>query len=196
MILPQSDPTSENGTGTLRGPDAQSVYSGLTNKIMSKTRLSLLCVAAAAISAPASATVVGRDAAACAEGKPSVQVHVTGFKSATGIVKVALYAQDGYLEKGRKLRKVKVPVTSASPLDICVAVPKPGLYAVAVYHDRNGDGGKDASDGGGFSGNPRLSITHLKPSFSRTAIEVGTQPRRVGIQLQYLNGLSLMRAAS
>jgi hypothetical protein len=80
MILPQSDPTSECGTGSLRGPLVSSVYSDLASKIMSKTCLSLLCAAAAALAAPASAGVVGRDAAACVAGKPSVQVHVSGFK--------------------------------------------------------------------------------------------------------------------
>ena len=196
MILPQSDPTSDSGTASLRGPVALSVYSGLASKIMSKTRVSLLCAAAAAMAAPASATVVGRDAAACAAGKPAMQVHVSGFKSASGTLKLSLYDNDGFLEKGRKLRKVVVPVHSASPLDICIAVPGPGRYAVAVHHDLNGNGGKDASDGGGFSGNPRLSLTNLRPSFRKTAIDVGAEPRRVGVQLQYLHGLSLGRVNS
>jgi uncharacterized protein (DUF2141 family) len=196
MILPQSDPTSESVTTSLRGPVVPSVYSDLANKIMSKTRLSLMCVAALTLSTPASATVVGRDAAACVAGKPSVQVHVSGFKRASGTVKIALYDSEGYLEKGGKLRKVKVPVTSASPLDVCIAVPGPGRYAVMVHHDLNGNGDKDFSDGGGFSGNPRLSVTNLKPSFRKTAIEVGAAPRRVGIQLQYLRGLSVVRASS
>lgn len=194
MILPQSDPTSENGEASLRKPVAPSVYSDLAGKIMSKTRLSLLCAASVVLTPPASAAVVGRDASACLAGKPSVQVHLSGFKRASGTVKLALYDSDGYLEKGRKLRKVKVPVTSASPLDVCIAVPGPGLYAVAVHHDLNGNGDKDASDGGGYSRNPRLSITNLKPSFRKTVIEVGPAPRRVGIQLQYLRGLSVGRA--
>ena len=163
---------------------------------MPKTRVSLLCAAVAALATPASAAVVGRDAAACLAGKPSVHVHLSGFKRASGTVKLALYDNDGYLEKGRKLRKIKVPVTGARSLDVCIAVPKPGLYAVAVHHDLNGNGDRDASDGGGYSRNPRLSITNLKPSFRKTAIEVGSAPRRVGIQLQYLRGLSIVRASS
>jgi uncharacterized protein (DUF2141 family) len=196
MILPQSDPTSESGTASLRVPASLSVYSDLVSKIMPKTRFPLLCAAALALTAPASAGVVGRDASACAAGKPSMQVQVSGFKRASGVVKLALYDNDGYLEKGRKLRKVAVPVRSASPLDICIAVPRPGRYAVAVHHDLNGNGDRDVSDGGGYSGNPRLSITNLKPSFRRTAIEVGAEPRRVGVQLQYLRGLSIVRSTS
>ena len=162
---------------------------------MSKTCFSLLCAAAAALTAPASASVVGRDAAACAAGKPSVQVRVSGFKRASGTLKLALYDGDGFLVKGHKLRKDKVPVRSASPLDICLAVPKPGRYAVAVHHDLNGNGERDARDGGGFTGNPKLSITNLRPSFRKTAIEVGDGPRRAAVQLQYLRGLSI-RVAS
>jgi uncharacterized protein (DUF2141 family) len=163
---------------------------------MPKTRLSLLCAGAATLAAPAPAAVVGRDAAACLSGRPSVQVHLSGFKRTSGTVRLALYDNDGFLEKGRKLRKVKVPVTGASSLDVCIAVPKPGLYAVAVHHDLNGNGDRDISDGGGYSRNPKLSITNLKPSFRKAAVEVGASPRRVGIQMQYLRGFSIVRASS
>ena len=145
---------------------------------------------------PASAAVVGRDASACLAGKPSVQVHLSGFKRASGTVKLALYDSDGYLEKGRKLRKVKVPVTSAAPLDVCIAVPRPGLYAVAVHHDLNGNGDKDASDGGGYSRNPRLSLTNLRPPFGRTAVQVGAAPRPVVVTLLYRSGLSIKPVTS
>jgi uncharacterized protein (DUF2141 family) len=84
-----------------------------------------------------------------------------------------------------------VPVRSTGPLDVCIAVPTPGRYAVAVHHDINGNGDKDGSDGGGYSGNPRLSITNLRPSFSRTAVTVGSAPRPVVVVLQYRQGLSI-----
>src|SRR5829696_2168218 len=133
----------------------------------------------------ATATAVGSDAQACLSGKPSVLVRVVGFKKPGGMVKVAVYAAEGYLARGGKLRKVEVPVRSTRPMDICVGVPKAGQYAVAVHHDLNGNGDKDLSDGGGYSGNPRLSITNLKPSFNRTAVRVGAAPRQVDVTLQY-----------
>jgi uncharacterized protein (DUF2141 family) len=111
-------------------------------------------------------------------------------------VKVALYAADGYLAKGGKLRKVVVPVRSTAPIDVCIAVPKAGRYAVAVHHDLNANGDKDGSDGGGYSGNPRLSITSLKPPFGRTAVQVGLGPRRVAVVMQYRRGLSIGPLAS
>ena len=150
----------------------------------------------AAMATAAPARVVGSDAQACLAGKPSMLVRVSGLKRPSGTVKVAVYAAEGYLAKRGKLRKVVVPVRSTAPLDVCIAVPRAGQYAVAVHHDLNGNGDKDANDGGGYSGNPRLSITHLKPSFRKTGIEVGAAPRRVGVQLQYLHGLSVMRVSS
>jgi uncharacterized protein (DUF2141 family) len=62
---------------------------------------------------------------------------------------------------------------------------------VAIHHDLNGNGDKDANDGAGFSNNPRLSLTNLKPSFRATAVQVGPAPRRVGVVLQYRKGLSV-----
>src|SRR3546814_1242122 len=67
--------------------------------------------------------------------------------------------------------------------DVCSSDLRAGQYAVAVHHDLNGNGDKDPSDGGGYSGNPKLSITNLRPPFGKTAVHVGTsrsEERRVG----------------
>ncbi len=157
---------------------------------MSKSLLLIASLLAAAAT-PAPAAIIGSDAGACLSGKPSMLVRVSGFKQPGGTVKVALYAAHGYLDKSGKLGKVVVPVRSTVPLDICIAVPRPGEYAVAVHHDMNGNGNKDASDGGGYSGNPRLSITHMRPSFGKTAVQVGHAPRQVKVLLQYRRGLSI-----
>ncbi len=158
---------------------------------MSKSLLMLVAPLLAATAAAAPAAVVGSDAPACLSGKPSMLVRVSGLKKPSGTVKLAVYSADGYLAKGGKLRKVVVPVRSRAPMDVCIAVPNPGHYAVAVHHDVNGNGDKDASDGGGYTGNPRLSITNLRPSFRKTAVEVGRAPRHVTVMLQYRRGLSI-----
>ena len=165
---------------------------------MSKTRLAFLVLLTLPLAAQGGAVVVGKDAAACVAGRPSVQVHIAGFKRATGTVKVALYGDDAsrYLAKGGKLRKVVVPVRSAAPIDVCIAVPQPGRYAIAVHHDLNANGDKDGSDGGGYSRNPRLSLTNLRPSFGKTVVEVGAAPRRVTVELQYRQGLSIRPVTS
>lgn len=158
---------------------------------MSKSRFLFVAPLVAAMASAAPARVVGSDAQACLSGKPSMLVRVSGIKKPSGTVKVAVYAAQGYLAKRGKLRKVVVPVSSTGPLDVCIAVPSAGQYAVAVHHDLNGNGDKDPSDGGGYSGNPKLSITNLRPPFGKTAVRVGTTPRQVTVWLQYRRGLSI-----
>ncbi|MCA1653539.1 MAG: DUF2141 domain-containing protein [Sphingomicrobium sp.] len=146
----------------------------------------------------ASATAVGSDAAACTSGRPSIDVLVRGFKEPTGTIKVSLY--DGnparYLVHHGKLRNVVVPVRSTAPMEICIAVPAPGVYAVALHHDLNGNGDKDRADGGGFSRNPHLTIFNLKPAFNQTGIRVGNGPTRTDVTLMYVRGLSIGPAKS
>jgi uncharacterized protein (DUF2141 family) len=159
--------------------------------IMLNRRALLVASLLAAMATAAPARVIGSDAQACLTGKPSMLVRVSGLKKPSGTVKVAVYSAHGYLAKGGKLRKVVMPVRSMAPMDICIAVPSAGRYAVAVHHDINGNGDKDPNDGGGYSRNPRLSITSLKPPFGKTAVRVGAAPHQVTVLLQYRNGLSI-----
>lgn len=149
----------------------------------------LLTVAAGLPVSAAAAAVAGDGA--CVAGRPSVQVRVSGFKQATGTVKVAIYAERNFLTKEGTLRKVKLPVRSPGPMDICLAVPGPGRYAVAVHHDLNGNRSKDRADGGGFSRNPQLSIVNLRPRFSAASFDVQASTRVVPVRLQYLQGLRI-----
>ena len=168
---------------------------------MRKSRLPLRAAAALAalgLSVSGSAAVVGADAAVCAAGKPALLVHVNGLKQPTGTLKLAVYGSNPavYLKKQGRLRRIKVPVRSRDPIDVCLAVPGSGRYAVAVHHDLNGNGDRDRHDGGGYSNNPRVSITNLRPAFSRTAVTVGKAPARVEVRLLYVNGLSVGPARS
>ena len=158
-----------------------------------KSLLLIPLLAGAAAAAPAA--VVGDDAAACLSGKPSVLVHISGFKKASGQVKIGVYPVATYLKKRGTIAKDTLAVRSGGPMDVCLSVPRPGRYAVAIHHDLNGNGDKDGSDGAGYSNNPKLSLMNLKPAFSRTAIQVGAAPRRVGVVLQYRNGLSVRPVA-
>ncbi len=158
---------------------------------MSKTCSAVLAlVASAFLIAPASA-VVAKGSPDCAGGKPSVLVHLSGFKSATGTARVILYNNEGYLKKGGRLGREKIRVKSVSPVDVCLPVPGPGRYAVVVHHDVNGNGERDLNDGGGYSRNPSLSLTSLKAPFSKTGFTVGNSPQTVTIRLQYRKGLSV-----
>lgn len=159
---------------------------------MSKSRLLLLAplvALAGATFAPPAAVAAGPGA--CRSGAPGVMVRVSGFKQATGKVKIGVYPADRYLKKKGTVSKQTLPVRSTGPVDVCLPVPAAGRYAVAIHHDLNGNGDKDGNDGAGYSGNPRLSLTNLKPAFSRTAVQVGAAPRRVTVVLQYRKGLSV-----
>ena len=151
----------------------------------------LLLGAGAAVPA---AAALGPDAAACSDGKPAFLVSVNGFKARTGKLRVQLYANDPktFLAKGAKLKRIDLAVTGTGPMNICVAVPHPGTYAIAVRHDVNGDNSRgDWSDGGGFSNNPSLSLLHLKPSLRQTAVNVGNGVKPVSITLLYRHGFSI-----
>jgi uncharacterized protein (DUF2141 family) len=152
----------------------------------------LLLIALVGSSAAASeGAILGDDAASCRTGKPAVLVRVTGIKKPTGRIKIGVYESGRFLQKRGTVSKDTIPVRSGGPLDICLSVPGPGRYAVAIHHDLNGNGDKDFNDGAGFSNNPALSLAKLKPSFAATAIQVGAAPRRVPVVLQYRKGLSI-----
>ena len=168
---------------------------------MRYSRFPLALVAGAvalAAASPSASAIVGADAAACAAGKPSLLVRVSGFKKASGTLKLALYGGDQsvFLKKEGRLRRVKVPVSGTGPVDVCIAVPGPGRYAVAIHHDLNANGDKDRHDGGGYSNNPRVSLASMRPSFAKAAVSVGQLPVRVNVRLLYIRGLSVGPAAS
>ena len=144
-----------------------------------------------ALATPAAAAPVGADAARCLGGGPALLVAVRGLKSATGRLRVQTYGARpaDFLAKGRKMRRIDLPVT-ATAMEVCIAVPGPGRYAVAVRHDTRANG-SDWNDGGGFSRNPRLSIFNYEPKHAQVAIDVGAGVSRVPVIMQYRNGASI-----
>jgi len=151
--------------------------------------------ALAALAPAAAAQAIGPDAAACRANadRPAILVNVTGFKEQSGRVRVQLYGTNpaDFLAKGKYVRRIDLPV-SGGRMAVCVAVPNPGNYAIAVRHDVDGNGKKgDWGDGGGFSRNPGLSLFHLKPSFKEVALPIGKGVRSIDVVLNYKRGLSI-----
>jgi uncharacterized protein (DUF2141 family) len=160
------------------------------SKLMLAAALATLGVVAPASAAEAA---LGPDAASCraGSGEPALLVNVSGFKSRTGRVRVQIYDASNFLVKGKRVRRIDLPVTS-SAMPICVSLPGVNSYAVAVRHDADGDNDKgDWSDGGGFSRNPKISLLKLKPSFSQVAVPVGNGVKSVNVVLNYRQGLSI-----
>jgi uncharacterized protein (DUF2141 family) len=159
-------------------------------KSLAKAGLAALALGAAPGAALAQ---IGPDGAACRARRPSILVNVDGFSQRTGNVRIALYGSDPhtFLARGQTIRKIDLPVSRAGPMHICVAVPGPGRYAVAVRHDVDGNGRSGWNDGGGFSRNPRMSLINLRPSYGNVAINVGQGVLGVNIVLNYRRGLSI-----
>ena len=151
-----------------------------------------LFIAAAMPGAPAHAAL-GPDAAACRSGRPALLVSITGLKNRAGTLRLQLYGSNpaDFLEKGKRLRRIDLPVSRAGAMDVCVAVPRPGTYAVSVHHDADGDGERGWNDGGGFTNNPPLTLVNLRPQHSQAAVAVGRGVKRVRVVLNYRRGVTI-----
>jgi uncharacterized protein (DUF2141 family) len=154
-------------------------------------------VVAAALTVPAApaAAALGPDAAACSAGanRPALLVSVNGFKNRVGKLRVQLYGGNpaDFLERGKKLKRIDLPLTRSGAMNVCVSVPRSGVYAIAVRHDADNNGKTDWNDGGGFSNNPHLSILKLKPSARAVSVAVGRNVKTVPVVLNYRSGLSI-----
>lgn len=155
-----------------------------------KTAIITGAVAAITVSAsPLSAgEKIANDASACRGDGPAIQVNITGVRSATGNMRVQTYraTKSDWLKSGRWLKRIEQPARQGS-MSFCLPVDRPGTYAVAIRHDRNGNGKTDIfKDGGGMSNNPSISIWNLgKPSYKKVGVEVsGVTP--INIRMRYM----------
>ena len=152
-----------------------------------------LAIASMAVASPADAQYrkkIANDMTRCYAGSgPAVMVTVNGIQNTQGIVRVQSYrgTQADWLQKGRWINRIEVP-TRAETMTFCMPVPGPGTYAIAVRHDANGNRKTDISlDGGGMSNNPSINIFNLgKPSYKKTAFEVGNDVKSIRIIMKYM----------
>jgi len=161
--------------------------------VQATAKRAALLVLAAALAPTGAQAALGPDAASCRGGAgPALLVTVNGFKARTGNLRVNVYGPDPalFLERGRYVRQINLPVTRSGAMPVCVRLPRAGRYAVAVRHDVDGDG-NDWGDGGGFSRNPRLSLTNLRPRYQNVAFSAGAGVQNVGVVLNYRFGLNV-----
>jgi uncharacterized protein (DUF2141 family) len=146
---------------------------------------------ALALTGTASAgSVITNDLSRCAAGKgPAVKVVVNGIKSSTGQMRVQSYpaTKAAWLAKGRWLHRIETGAR-AGTMSFCVPVGAVGNYAIAVRHDKNGNGSTDISaDGGGFSNNPSINILNLgKPAVGKVSFYAGSGVTTVNIAMKYM----------
>ncbi len=126
-------------------------------------------------------------------GEPSnarLHIVVEGVRSDAGVMTATLYGDDParFLKGAGELKVWRAP--AQSPItQICVFVPGPGTYAVAVYHDAKRDYrfvqgafGLPTQDYG-FSRNPHLVLGPPSLNASKFAVDEGDTT--ITIRLRY-----------
>ena len=119
-----------------------------------------------------------------------IDVVVEGVKSGDGQVAITLYADKPrkFLARHGSLYVGRVPARGGATTG-CIFVPKPGVYALAIYHDEDGDGSFDRTgiglpaEGYGFSNNP--STLAGLPSFKSVRLSIPRSGLITRIRIKY-----------
>lgn len=126
-------------------------------------------------------------------GRPSATrlfVNVSGVRSAQGLIAVTLYADDPgrFLARRGSLYVGRMPAR-AGTTRVCIHVPAPGIYSLAVYHDANADRRFDRNmlglpaEGYGFS-NDAPTLFGL-PRFRAVRLNVPRDGFSTNVRLRY-----------
>ena len=157
--------------------------------------LSMLLTGAAASAGQPAAAIQGPHAARCAPGAgPALLVTVAGLKDRGGQIRLRLYggATSTWFAKGKYLLRTQIPTPKTGAVRICMPVPAPGVYALDLRHDVNGNGDTEKSDGGGASGDPHMTLFGIllgrKPSPKQVGVTVGNGVTPITITTMYLSG--------
>jgi uncharacterized protein (DUF2141 family) len=119
-----------------------------------------------------------------------IAVAVEGVRSGSGLVAITLYADNPrkFLVRHGSLYVGRVPARAGTTTG-CIYVPKPGVYAIAIYHDENGDQAFNRTglglpaEGYGFANNP--STLAGLPSFQSVRLAVPRSGLLTRVRLKY-----------
>ncbi len=156
-------------------------------------KLFALAIPAALAALFAGSAASAQQSSACVpEGRQSgtrLYVDVEGIRSSDGLVAVTLYADDSkkFLASRGSVYVGRVPARKGTTR-VCLYLPGPGVYALAVYHDEDGDRGLDRTaflpkEGVGFSNNPDLFLG--LPSFRAVRLSVPKTNLRTRVTIHY-----------
>jgi uncharacterized protein (DUF2141 family) len=140
----------------------------------------------AAIAALAAAASRAQDCEGAATAN-KLSIVVNGVQSSKGSITASLYPDDKtqFLAKNGALKVWRAPA-HAGTTQMCIWLKAPGTYAVAVYHDANGNGKFDLGLLGpmedyGFSRNPRILFS--KPSLASVRFPASTGETTIHVRL-------------
>jgi uncharacterized protein (DUF2141 family) len=133
-----------------------------------------------------------------AEPGPALRVEVLGLKDQRGVLRLELYPanDDDYLasEKallaaGKVFRRMEVAVPEQADPVLCIRAPQAGRYAVAVLHDRDGNGKFSPFTDGVTAPGTIPNLGRGRPKVADATVTVGRGVNQVTARMQYLRGL-------
>lgn len=155
---------------------------------------SVAALIALAVTLGAATTASAAAGAEACEGRVTqtrLTVQVVGVRAAKGQMAITLYPDDAkrFLAPHQKLARVRA-VAQAPMTTACFWLPAPGVYAMAVYHDENGNGRFDRTivglpaEGFAFSNDPPTPTA--LPPFKAVRFKVGEGDTTIRAKLRYL----------
>lgn len=123
-------------------------------------------------------------------GQVRLRVTLTGLRNDHGMAVVTVYGDNPaeFLAPGKKLARLRAPVR-AGTTELCLAVPPRSSYAIAAYHDENGDRDFNRNllgsptEGYGVS-NDAPTVLGI-PSYDKARFTAGPGDNRLSIALRY-----------
>lgn len=118
----------------------------------------------------------------------SLDIEITGLRSAKGVIQLCLTADAGAFPDCKSGGGIKRTLSAAAPR-IRFEGLAPGEYAVAVIHDANANARLDTTlgiprEGFGFSRNP--AIRFGPPRFTAAQFAVGAGSETQQVRMRYL----------
>ena len=111
-----------------------------------------------------------------------------GIRNANGLVRIAIFDRAGEFPEGEEIRKIAVPATPGS-LQVVTDGLAPGRYAIAFFHDADGDDRFRTNflglprEGFGFSRDPVVFLS--APDFEDAAISLEGPETTVSATMKY-----------
>lgn len=142
--------------------------------------------------AGAAKALAATPAPACDGGDGEVRLNLTveNVRKPAGTVTITLYPDDPdkFLARTGKIARIRVPA-AAPATSACLPAPEAGGYAIAVYHDENGDTDFNRTflgmpkEGYGFSNNADTTLG--LPRFGDVRFQAGPGDNPLTIRLRY-----------
>lgn len=151
----------------------------------------LLLPAASGLAALLPSAPAAQAAPQCtADGSVGLLVRIHNVRSAEGKVTVILYGGNPaeFLAKGKRLDRVRVSA-QRGVVTACLQLRAPGTFALAVYHDEDGDGRMTRNfvglpaEGYGFSRDAAAALG--PPSFAEVAFEAKAGSNVLDVTMRY-----------